>query len=162
MQKNPRDSPDHSPDSSPDHSPDGSRDLLEPPRILLVDDEVDFVQTLAKRLVVRGLVADVATDGERALEAIACNDYHLVLLDLRMPGMSGMEVLRRLREGGNMVKVAVLTGHGSTDDRQAALALGAFDYLRKPTDIRDLLEVMERALETEIEPSGKVGRTRRP
>jgi DNA-binding response OmpR family regulator len=114
-------------------------------RVLLVDDEHEFVDTLSKRLAARGFQVAVAHDGEQALAAVAQHDFHAMILDLKMPGMDGIEVLQRIREERQVVKVIILTGHGATEEEQTARALGAFDYLRKPADIDVLVDAIQRA-----------------
>ena len=107
--------------------------------MLLVDDEVDFVDTLAERLCDRGLQAEAVYGGDEALTAIERQPPDVVVLDLKMPGTDGLEVLRRLSALGVAVPVVVLTGHGSEDDKRLALELGARACLSKPADINDLM-----------------------
>jgi two-component system response regulator CpxR len=108
------------------------------PRTLLVDDEPEFVTTLSERLRTRDVSTDVAFDGPEALAAVQANEPAVIVLDLRMPGMDGLEVLERVRRDHPRVHVIVLTGHGSDEDEARARALGAFDFLRKPVDITTL------------------------
>ena len=121
--------------------------------MLLVDDELEFVDTLAKRLAARDYHVDVAYDGEQALEAVAQHGYDVMVLDLRMPGMDGIEVLQRIKQAEHEVEVVILTGHGAAEEEHAARALGAFEYLHKPADIKDLVDAIERA-------STQLGRSR--
>ena len=107
-------------------------------KVLLVDDEKEFVESLSERLELRNLDADVAYDGEQALEAIKEGKHDVMVLDLRMPGVDGIEVLRRVKKSNPDVQVVVLTGHGTEKDEEQAKKLGAFAYLKKPVDI-DLL-----------------------
>lgn len=115
------------------------------PAVLLVDDEKDFVDTLSKRLAARDYPVTVAYDGEEALEVVARNECEIVILDLKMPGMSGVEVLQRVKAEQYAVEVIILTGHGAAAEERAARALGAFDYLHKPADITTLIDAMHRA-----------------
>jgi DNA-binding response OmpR family regulator len=107
-------------------------------KVLLVDDEIDFVTTLANRLGMRGIKTDVVHDGQEALDYVKDQPPDVIVLDLKMPGMYGMEVLRRLSKTNPDIQVVILTGHGTDRDEEEAQRLNAFDYLRKPTDI-DLL-----------------------
>ncbi len=109
-------------------------------KLLLVDDEEGFVTTLAERLELRGLAPRVALNGEQALALMQAEEPHVVVLDLRMPGLSGMEVLRRIKEHWPDVIVIMLTGHGSDQDSNACLNLGARAYFKKPLDLDILLD----------------------
>lgn len=117
-------------------------------RVLLVDDEEEFVTTLAERLRLRGLQVDTALDGEQALQSIASNPPHLVVLDVLMPGISGLEALKLIRADHPDVQVILLTGHGSTRDGIEGMRLGAFDYLVKPVKIEELMEKMREAVKS--------------
>lgn len=114
-------------------------------KVLFVDDEEDFVRTMAERMEMRDVGSDVALDGERALEMLQEEIPDVMVLDLRMPGIDGMEVLRRVRRMYPQLQVIIMTGHGSDKDEEEARRLGAFDYLRKPVDINDLMEIVRRA-----------------
>ena len=85
----------------------------------------------------------VAVDGQEALDIVKSKKPEIVLLDLRMPGMQGMEVLRRVKRDHPYVQVIILTGHGSEADRELAEELGAFDYLQKPVNIKQLVDVIK-------------------
>jgi DNA-binding response OmpR family regulator len=108
--------------------------------ILLIDDEEAFVTTLQERLEMRGFSCRVAFNGESGLEMIALHPPDVIVLDLRMPGMSGVEVLRRIRRQWPGLPVIMLSGHGSDQDFETCLSLGAAQYHKKPLDIGDLLE----------------------
>jgi CheY-like chemotaxis protein len=116
-----------------------------PSRILLVDDEREFVQTLSERLLLRDMGSAVAYDGEMALELVGEDQPDVMILDLKMPGIDGIEVLRRVKQTQPEMEVIILTGHGSDADRQICMELGAFDYLQKPVDIDKLSETIKRA-----------------
>jgi CheY-like chemotaxis protein len=116
-----------------------------PPKIMLVDDEKEFVHTLSERLRTRSLEASIAYDGEQALAMVEKEPPDVIVLDLMMPGIDGIEVLRRLKRDHARVEVIILTGHGSDLERQQAEELGAFAYLRKPVDIDALARVMREA-----------------
>jgi DNA-binding NtrC family response regulator len=108
-------------------------------KVLIVDDEVDFANTLAQRLKIRNLKVSTAYDGEEALTRLKEDEPDVVVLDLRMPGMHGLEVLQEMRKGYPDIQVIVLTGHGTDKDEEEAMRLGGFGFLNKPVDI-DILE----------------------
>lgn len=118
---------------------------MQPMRVLLVDDETDFVETLAKRLGKRGIAVLCASRGVQALEVLAANPLDVVVLDVKMPGLDGLEVLRRIKAGHPQVEVIMLTGHADMDAAIRGMELGAFDYLMKPTSIEELLYKLEDA-----------------
>jgi two-component system, OmpR family, response regulator CpxR len=120
-------------------------DFKLPSKVLLVDDEREFVQTLSERLMLREIGSAVVYDGEEALRLVAEDEPEVLVLDLKMPGIDGIEVLRRLKRDYPKVEVIILTGHGSESDKETCLQLGAFAYLEKPVDIERLSEVMQEA-----------------
>ena len=115
-------------------------------RVLLVDDEEEFVTTLSERLHLRGIEAQTATDGKSALALIEKNPPEVVVLDVLMPGLGGMEVLQRIRAKNPEIQVILLTGQGSSKDGIEGMDLGAFDYLVKPLDIEELIKKMREAV----------------
>ncbi|MFW5640368.1 MAG: response regulator, partial [Thermodesulfobacteriota bacterium] len=118
-----------------------------PSRVLLVDDEREFVQTLSERLLMRDMGSAVAYDGESALEMVREEEPEVMILDLKMPGIDGIEVLRQVKETRPEIEVIILTGHGSEADREVCMNLGAFAYLHKPVDIEILSENLRLANE---------------
>ena len=116
-----------------------------PPKILLVDDEKDFVETLSERLRTRNLESSVVYDGEQALEFVKKDAPDVMVLDLMMPGINGIEVLRKVKNEHPNVEVIILTGHGSKHEEETAEDYGAFAYLRKPVNIDLLARVMNEA-----------------
>ena len=122
-------------------------DFETPSKVLLVDDEREFVQTLSERLLMRDMGSAVAYDGESALDLIQEDEPEVMILDLRMPGIDGIEVLRRVKKTNPDIEVIILTGHGSETDQKTCLELGAFAYLQKPVDIDRLSETIRRANE---------------
>jgi two-component system response regulator CpxR len=114
-------------------------------RALLVDDEEEYVLTLSQRLQTRDIDSDVVHDGEQALDAVGGDEPEVMVLDLRMPGIDGIEVLRRVKRDHPRVEVIIVTGHGSEKDERVARELGAFAYLTKPVDIDLLAETMKAA-----------------
>jgi CheY-like chemotaxis protein/cytidylate kinase len=119
-----------------------------PDKVLLVDDEQDFVLTLSERLEMRDLEPVVVFSGEEALAVLEEEEPDVMVLDLKMPGIDGIEVLKRVAAEHPGVKIIVLTGHGSEKDRALCLELGAFAYLEKPVDIEVLADTMHRAKES--------------
>ena len=119
---------------------------MEKIKVLLVDDEEEFVTTLAERLELRGFKAQIATNGETALHLIETDPPHVVVLDVMMPGMGGLEVLQRIKERNPQIPVILLTGHGDTKEGREGMRLGAFDYLMKPLSIDDLIKKMQEAV----------------
>jgi DNA-binding NtrC family response regulator len=118
-------------------------------KILLVDDEEDFVKTLAERLSLKQVGQNkpgVALTGEAALQSLESEVPDVMVLDLRMPGIDGLEVLKNVKQHYPDVQVVILTGHGSDKDREEAERLGAFDYLEKPVNIDTLVTSIRKAL----------------
>lgn len=108
-------------------------------RILVVEDEPHAAAVLAKGLREHAFAVDTAADGLHALEQVGATDYDLVVLDLLLPGMSGLEVCRRMRQEGVAVPVLMLTARGEPDERVEGLDAGADDYLAKPYHFPELL-----------------------
>ena len=119
-------------------------------KILLVDDEKQFVDTLAERLAMRGFSARVAYDGPQALKAVE-EPTDVIVLDLRMPGMDGFEVLRSVKKSNPQVQVIILTGHGGDAEEQTAYRMGAYNFLKKPMDIDELLNSIRMAYRDKVE-----------
>ncbi len=117
------------------------------PKLLLVDDEREFVQTLSERLLMRDVRSAVAYDGESALEILNDDEPDVIILDLKMPGIDGIEVLKKTKEKNPDTEVIILTGHGSEEDKKTCMSLGAFAYLQKPVDIEVLTETLKKAKE---------------
>ena len=116
-----------------------------PQKVLLVDDEKEFVHTLSERLQTRHLESAVVYDGEEALSFIEGDQPEVMVLDLKMPGIDGIEVLRRVKKEHPETEVIILTGHGSEREEKLAGELGAFAYLQKPVDIDKLSATMKAA-----------------
>lgn len=114
-------------------------------RVLLVDDEVEFAEALAERMKARGLEVDTVDSGEAALDAAKGKDFHAIVLDLSMPGMDGIETLKRLREQNPDLQIIVLTGRATVQKGIEAMKLGAMDFLEKPADIKEIMEKIEQA-----------------
>lgn len=120
-------------------------DFEMPSKVLLVDDEQEFIQTLSDRLLMRDVGSAIVYDGKQALDFIDEDEPEVMVLDLNMPGMDGMEVLRRVKKNHSDIEVIILTGHGNEKDKNLCMDLGAFAYLEKPVDIEELAEKMREA-----------------
>jgi len=113
--------------------------------VLIVDDEIDFMETLIKRMKKRDVNIDGVGSGAAALEALDQKRIDLVVLDVRMPGMDGLETLKRIKARHPLIEVIMLTGTADVDTAVKGMELGAFDYLMKPMDIDELLYTLEDA-----------------
>lgn len=116
-------------------------------RVLVVDDEEAFRILMESELGRMGHSVQCVKRGEEALDALAARDFEVVLLDLKMPGLGGMEILTRMKETGVSAEVIILTGHPDIDDAIQAMKLGAYDYLTKPARLAEVEEVLKRAAE---------------
>lgn len=117
-----------------------------PINVLVVDDEKDFVEMLSLRLKEHGENVLAAYDGKQCLSSLAQNEVtDVVILDIKMPGMDGIETLREIKRQFPIVEVILLTGHGSIDTAVEGMKLGAFDYLNKPAVFDELTEKLENA-----------------
>ncbi len=118
---------------------------METDKVLLVDDEVEFVETLAERMRARGLDVRTANSGNEAIENVEKNVFDAIVLDLAMPGMDGIETLKRLREMDPSLQIMLLTGQGTIHVATEAMKLGVIDVLEKPTDIEVLIKKIKEA-----------------
>jgi len=108
--------------------------------VLLVDDEEQFLDVFSKRLQGRGLKIDTAASGEQAVTQAKGKDFDAIVLDLAMPGMGGIETLKRLKEQNPDLQIIILTGHGTVEKGVEAIKAGAVDFMEKPVDINKLME----------------------
>ena len=113
-------------------------------RVLLIDDEKELVTTLSERLDLRGIANDWATSGEAGLEFVKRQPYDCVVVDLKMPGLGGLETIKAIKLEQPDVKVILLTGHSSAEDVDQAMDIGTYSYLVKPVDFEDLLAMMQK------------------
>ena len=123
------------------------KDLI---KLLIVDDEVKFLETLARRLEMRGFDVTTAVNGDEALATAKKEKFDLALVDLKMPGMDGDELLARLKAHHKYLEVIILTGHGSLDSAVDCTKLGAFGYLPKPYEIDKLTETLMEAYQARL------------
>jgi len=112
---------------------------MDNPIILFVDDEVEFIETLMKRVDKRGMTVTGVGSGEEALAWLGQHAVDVVVLDVKMPGMDGIQTLREIKKLKPLVEVIMLTGHANLESASAGMALGAFDYLMKPFNIDELV-----------------------
>ncbi len=116
-----------------------------PSKVLFVDDEREFVQTVSQRLISRDVGTYGVYDGQEALDLIAEDRPEVMVLDLKMPGLHGIEVLRQAKEIAPEIEVIILTGHGTTKDMEECMKLGAFAYMNKPVNIEELSATIKAA-----------------
>ena len=114
-------------------------------RILLVDDEIVFTNNMSKLLTARGYRVTTVNSGDSAIQALDKEDFDVVVLDLKMPGMDGITTLREIKKLGLFTETLILTGHGAIDTALEAVKLGAYDYLTKPCEIDELVDKIEGA-----------------
>ena len=125
-------------------------------RALLVDDEEEFLKTLVKRLSKRNIKAEGVGNGEEALMILDRNPMDVVVLDVRMPGMDGIEVLRVIKKNYPLIEVVMLTGHASMEVAIEGMEIGAFDYLMKPVDIDELVYKLQDAYKKKLIQEKKI------
>jgi DNA-binding NtrC family response regulator len=124
--------------------------IMSSSKVLLVDDEIEFLETLAARLKTRGLEVSVAQTGGMAVEKVQEKSFDAILLDLAMPGMDGIDTLKRLRELNPDSQVILLTGQATVKKATEVMRLGALDLLEKPADIELVVEKIEEAATNKI------------
>lgn len=124
-------------------------------KVLVVDDEEDFLETIVKRLRDRNLEVSGALSGEAALALMEAQDFDVVVLDVRMPGMDGIEALKEMKKRKPLTEVIMLTGHASVESGIQGMQLGAFDYVMKPVPLDELLDKMRQAYERKLIQEGK-------
>jgi DNA-binding NtrC family response regulator len=137
-------------------------------RLLIVDDEERFLSTYKKLLEKRGISTTTCTNGSDAMRILEQRPIDVVLLDMKMPGIGGMEVLRRIRQEHPEVETIMLTGHLSMESEAEGLKSGAFDYLMKPSTISEIMGKVQAAYESKLlkekrdRKTGSEDRSRRP
>ena len=133
------------------------KDMIKIPiRVLIVDDEIDFVEMLSLRLEEAGERVVPAYNGRECLEILKKLEIDVVILDIKMPGMDGIQTLREIKKNFPLVEVIMLTGHGTTETAVEGMKLGAFDYLLKPTDFNELLDKLENARKRKDEQEERI------
>jgi len=114
-------------------------------RVLIVDDEDDFRETIVKRLNARKILAEGAASGVKALDVLQGKDFDVIVLDVKMPDMDGIETLRHIKKMKPEIEVIMLTGHASVEFGLKGMQLGAFDYVMKPAPLNELLDTIGQA-----------------
>ena len=118
---------------------------METMRVFIVDDEDDFRETIVKRLNARKIQAEGAASGVKALEVLKEKDFDVIVLDVKMPDMDGIETLRHIKKMKPEIEVIMLTGHASVEFGLKGMQLGAFDYVMKPAPLNELLDTISQA-----------------
>jgi len=129
-----------------------------PVNVLVVDDEEDFVEMFSLRLQEIGENVTGVFSGRECLDALETGDFDVVVLDIKMPGMDGIETLKEIRRRYPLVEVILLTGHGSVDTAVAGMKLGAYDYINKPADFAEFQEKLEGARRRKAEQEERIRR----
>ena len=124
-------------------------------KVLIVDDELDFLETIVKRIRARNVEVSGVESGYLALEALDRSSPDVIILDVKMPGMDGIETLREIKKKKPLTEVIMLTGHASVESGIQGMQLGAFDYLMKPIALDELLEKVRQAYERKLTQEGQ-------
>jgi len=127
-----------------------------PTRVLVVDDEEDFVEMLSLRLNEAGEKVTSAFSGKECLEELEKAYIDVVILDIKMPGMDGIQTLKEIKKRFPLIEVIMLTGHGTAETAVEGMKLGAFDYLLKPADFDNLLDKLEGARKKKDEQEERI------
>ncbi|MFC1896829.1 sigma-54-dependent transcriptional regulator [Thermodesulfobacteriota bacterium] len=114
-------------------------------KVLLVDDEKDFIESLSQRLELRGFEVKTALSGDDALDLVQENDFDVVVLDVMMPEKDGIETLEEITKIKPLLQVIMLSGHATVNSAIEGMKLGAYDYLMKPTETEDLVDKISNA-----------------
>jgi two-component system OmpR family response regulator len=126
--------------------------------LLLVDDEIEFVETLSKRLIKRGFKTTFVTNGKDALEKIRTEQYDVAIVDVRMPDMDGITLLGEIKKIKPLVEVLLLTGYASVQSGIEGMKKGAFDYIMKPADIDELVKKIRDAYERKKQQEDRINK----
>ena len=124
--------------------------------VLLVDDEKDFVESLAERLQIRDFNVTTALSGDEALKLVEDSDFDVIVLDVQMPGKSGVETLKEIKNFEQLSQVIMLTGHATVKTAIEGMKSGAYDYLMKPTDTDELIEMINKAYQLVVEQKDRI------
>jgi DNA-binding NtrC family response regulator len=114
-------------------------------KILLVDDEKDFLEVMSERIEARGMDVTTADSAEKALKSVESGGFDAIILDLKMPGMDGLQTLKAIKQKNPDLQVILLTGHATVEKGIEAMKLGAMDFLEKPADLDKLTEIIKKA-----------------
>ena len=124
-------------------------------KVMIVDDELDFLETIVKRLKARSIDVNGVESGYKALEILEGRNPDVIILDVKMPGMDGIETLREIKKKSPLTEVIMLTGHASVESGIQGMQLGAFVYVMKPVALDELLEKVRQAYERKLIQTGK-------
>jgi DNA-binding NtrC family response regulator len=127
-------------------------------KLLLVDDEKDFIESLAERLELREFDVKTALNGDDAINLINKNEFDVIVLDVKMPGKSGIETLKEIKNINQLSQVIMLTGHATVESAIQGMKLGAYDYIMKPTVTEDLIELIKKAYKIVEEQKERIRR----
>lgn len=119
-------------------------------KVLLVDDEEEFVETLAERMRTRGMDVSTSGSGVDALQLVEDEDFDVVVLDLKMPGIDGLDALKRIKRRRPEIQVVLLTGYATVEKGVEAIKEGALEFLEKPVDLASLTEAIHKAKATKM------------
>ncbi|MCE5335791.1 MAG: response regulator [Desulfobacteraceae bacterium] len=119
-------------------------------KVLIIDDEPDFLETLVKRLNRRNVDAVGVQSGEEAMAILGQREFDVAILDVRMPGMDGIETLKAMKRRSPLMEVIMLTGHASVESGVQGMRFGAYDYMIKPADFEELFEKINQAGERKL------------
>jgi len=125
-------------------------------RVLIVDDEQEFVQALAERLTIRDYDVETSLSGKDAVDKITHYNFDVVILDVRMPGMDGVDVLGEIKRIKPLTEVIMLTGNATVETAIEGMKLGAYDYLMKPCETEDLIEKINKAYSKKAEHEERI------
>jgi DNA-binding response OmpR family regulator len=129
-------------------------------RILVVDDEQEFAVALSERLVLRGFEVETCLSGAEALEKVMANPYDVVLMDVAMPGMDGIETLKEIKKRRPLIEVILLSGRATLETAIQGLELGAIDYIKKPCETDELLRKINEAYQVKYKHEEKIRQAR--
>ena len=114
-------------------------------KLLLVDDEKDFIESLSERLQLRDFDVKTALNGDDAIKLVGENEFDVIILDVKMPGKSGIDTLKEIKNINQLSHVIMLTGHATVESAIQGMKLGAYDYIMKPTDTEELIKLINKA-----------------
>jgi len=127
-------------------------------KLLLVDDEKDFIESLAERLQLRDFNVKWALNGDDAIKLVRENEFDVIVLDVKMPGKSGIETLKEIKIINQLSQVIMLTGHATVESAIQGMKLGAYDYIMKPTVTEDLINLINKAYKIVEEQKERIRR----
>jgi DNA-binding NtrC family response regulator len=125
-------------------------------QVLIVDDEEQFAESLAERLTIRDYYVSVVFTGQGALDAVSQTNFDVVILDVQLPDLNGIEVLKKLKDIKPLTEVVMLSGHAQVENAIEGMKAGAFDFLVKPADSDDLFDKIEKAGERKAQQEERI------